>query len=117
MIVFVAAAEPLVAIFNRDPAVLAVAAEALRVISYGYIFYAWGMVMMQAFNGAGDTMTPTWANLACFWGCQIPLAWFLARVAAFGPTGVFWAVVLSETLLALLMMALFRRGTWKVRVV
>jgi putative MATE family efflux protein len=116
-VVFVSAAEPLVAIFNEDPVVLDVAAQGLRVISYGYVFYAWGMVMMQAFNGAGDTMTPTWTNLACFWGCQIPLAWFLARGVALGPNGVFWAVVLSETLLALLMIALFRRGTWRARVV
>lgn len=116
-LVFVAAAEPLVAIFNDDAAVLAVGAQGLRVISYGYVFYAWGMVMMQAFNGAGDTMTPTWANLVCFWGCQIPLAWTLARVADLGPLGIFWAVVLSETLLALVMIELFRRGRWKGRVV
>ncbi len=112
-VVFIAVPEPLVAFFNDDPVVLAVGAEALRIISYGYIFYAWGMVMAQAFNGAGDTMTPTWANLACFWGCQIPLAWLLARGVNMGPRGVFWAVVLSETLLALVMIALFRRGRWK----
>lgn len=116
-VLFVAAPEPLVAVFSDEPAVLAVGARALRVISYGYAFYAWGMVMMQAFIGAGDTMTPTWANLLCFWGCQIPLAWGLARGVALGPSGVFWAVVLSETLLALLMIQLFRRGRWKTRVV
>ena len=116
-VVFIGAADPLVAVFNDEPVVRGVGAQALRVISSGYVFYAWGMVMMQAFNGAGDTMTPTWANLGCFWGGQIPLAWFLARAAGFGPDGIFWAVVLSETILALVMIALFRRGRWKGRVV
>jgi putative MATE family efflux protein len=116
-VVFVIAADVLVGWFNDDPDVTAIGSQALRVISYGYVFYAWGMVMMQAFNGAGDTMTPTWANLVCFWGGQIPLAWLLARGFGFGPPGVFWAVVVSETLLALLMMHLFRSGRWKGRVV
>lgn len=116
-VVFVAAAEPLVGLFTGDPEVLEIGAQALRVISCGYVFYAWGMVMAQAFNGAGDTMTPTWANLACFWGGQIPLAWALARPAGLGPGGVFWAVVLSETLLALVMIDLFRRGRWKGRII
>jgi Na+-driven multidrug efflux pump len=87
------------------------------VISYGYVFYAWGMVMSQAFNGAGDTMTPTWMNLVFFWGCQVPLAWALARVAGLGPDGVFWSITLSETLLALALIELFRRGRWKGRTV
>jgi Na+-driven multidrug efflux pump len=73
------------------------------------------MVMMQAFNGAGDTMTPTWMNVLCFWCGQVPLAWVLARSAGLGPEGVFWSVTLSETVLALLMIALFRRGRWKGR--
>jgi putative MATE family efflux protein len=116
-VLFVFAAETLVGLFQSEPAVVAVGARALRVISYGYVFYAWGMVMAQAFNGAGDTMTPTWMNLVCFWGCQVPLAWTLAGAAGLGPDGVFWSVMLSETLLALVMIELFRRGRWKGRVV
>lgn len=116
-VAFVALADPLVRLFTDDPAVIATGARALRVIALGYVFYAWGMVMTQAFNGAGDTLTPTLANLACFWACQIPLAWTLARGLELGPDGVFWAVMGAETLLALLMMALFRRGRWKDRVV
>ena len=115
--VFVVAADVLVGLFHADPPVVAVGARALRVISYGYVFYAWGMVMSQAFNGAGDTMTPTWMNLVFFWGCQVPLAWTLARVGGFGPDGVFWSVTLSETLLALALIELFRRGRWKGRAV
>ena len=114
-VLFVVFADPLVAIFQDDARVVAVGAEGLRVLSYGYVFYAWGMVMSQAFNGAGDTLTPTWVNLGCFWGCQIPLASFLAGVPALGPGGVFWAIMISETLLALVMIELFRRGRWKGR--
>ena len=91
------------------------AAEALRVMSYGYVFYAWGMVMVQAFNGAGDTVTPTRVNLVAFWLCQIPLAWWLSGRGGFGPSGIFWSIMISEALLAVLAMALFRRGTWKTR--
>jgi putative MATE family efflux protein len=114
-VLFVFAAETLVSMFQSDPTIVAVGARALRVISYGYVFYAWGMVMAQAFNGAGDTMTPTWMNLLCFWGGQIPLAWTLAHSAGLGPEGIFWSVTLSETVLALLMIELFRRGRWKGR--
>ena len=114
-VIFLLFGENLVRIFTDEPALVSQAAACLRVISYGYIFYAWGMVMIQAFNGAGDTLTPLWVNLACFWGCQIPLAWLLSQ--RMGVTGVFWAVAISETLLALTAMALFRRGKWKTRTV
>jgi putative MATE family efflux protein len=113
--IFLLFGENLVRIFTDEPALVSQATACLRVISYGYIFYAWGMVMIQAFNGAGDTLTPLWVNLACFWGCQIPLAWMLSQ--HMGVTGVFWAVAVSETLLALTAMALFRRGKWKTRTV
>ena len=107
----------MVSIFTEDPAVLETGIECLRVISYGYVFYAWGMVMVQAFNGSGDTMTPTWINLFCYWLCQIPLAWYLARGAGFGPSGVFWSIAVSESLLAVVSLMVFRRGRWKTRVV
>jgi len=114
-LVFLFAAGDLIVLFNADPEVIAIGSEALRVISYGYVFYAWGMVMTQAFNGAGDTMTPTWVNLGCFWCFQIPLAWTLARRTELGPSGVFWAVMIAETVLALVLIALFRRGAWRTR--
>jgi putative MATE family efflux protein len=116
-VAFLSFGGPLVSLFQEDPEVVAIGSNALRIISYGYVFYAWGMVMMQAFNGAGDTMTPTWVNVGCFWACQIPLAWTLAVGLEKGPVGVFWSVMLSEMLLALVLMVLFRRGGWKGRIV
>ena len=116
-VLFVIFARPLVSIFTGDPAIQTVGAEALRVISYGYVFYAWGMVVIQAFNGAGDTMTPTWINLFCFWTFQIPLAWLLATGTGLESAGVFWAVVLAESVLTVAAILVFRRGAWKLRTV
>lgn len=116
-LLFVFSAGPIVRIFAPDPETLAVGTTALRVISYGYIFYAWGMVMLQAFNGAGDTATPTWINFFIFWLFQLPLAWVLARTLEFGPEGVFWAITVAFSLSALVGIVLFRRGRWKLKVV
>ncbi|MGI9242562.1 MAG: MATE family efflux transporter, partial [Verrucomicrobiales bacterium] len=113
MVVFLIGGRAIASIFTSDRAVIEVAAECLRVMSYGYVFYAWGMVLTNAFNGAGDTMTPTWLNLICFWCVQIPLAWMMAREWGFGASGVFWAVIIAETLLAGLAIVLFLRGKWK----
>lgn len=110
---FIVFAEPLVGIFSRDAAVLAVGTKALRVISYGYLMFAYGMVLVQAFNGAGDTVTPTLINLACYWAFQIPLAYYLALHAGMGPDGVFWAVTVAECLIAGVGIVMFRRGSWK----
>jgi putative MATE family efflux protein len=110
---FVVFARPIVELFTTDPAASPVGVEALTIISYGYIFYAWGMVMMQAFNGAGDTWTPTRINIACFWMFEIPLAYALAGPLGMGPTGVFWAIALSYSLSAVVGLILFRRGKWK----
>jgi Na+-driven multidrug efflux pump len=115
--VFILWPERLVGIFTSDPEVLALGATCLRVVSYGYAFYAWGMVMVQAFNGAGDTATPTWINLGCYWLFQIPLALFLARAAGLGPLGVFLAITIAESLVAVVAVLLFRRGRWKVQAV
>ena len=93
------------------------AADCLRIISYVYVFYAWGMVMVQAFNGAGDTTTPTWINIGCFWLFQVPLGYFLAHRAGMGPNGVFWAVAASYSLAAIVGLVLFKRGRWKTRMV
>ena len=73
--------------------------------------------MVQAFNGAGDTTTPTWINLACYWMFQIPLAWTLARTLGMGPTGVFLAITIAESLVTVVSIVFFRRGRWKTRMV
>jgi putative MATE family efflux protein len=112
-LVFIVFAEPLVGLITSDPKVLAYAASCLRFVSYGYVFYAYGMVMVQAFNGAGDTFTPTLINLFCYWMLQIPMAYGLARLAGFGPKGVFAAVAITDSMLAVISMMVFRRGKWK----
>jgi Na+-driven multidrug efflux pump len=107
--------EPLVRIFTRESAVIAAGAECLRTVSYGYLFYAWGLVMTQAFNGAGDTMTPTRLNLVCFWLMEIPLAYLMALELGAGTRGVYWAIVISESTAGIAGIWLFRRGAWKKR--
>lgn len=114
-IVFILFAEPLVAIFTADPVVQRYAADCLRIVSYGYGLYAVGMVVTQAFNGAGDTDTPTWINFACFWLLQIPLAFVLAETLAYGAPGVYAAVTIAESILAIVAVAVFRRGRWKLK--
>jgi Na+-driven multidrug efflux pump len=115
--VFLWGAEPLIALFSPDPKVQAMGALCLRVVSCGYAFYAWGMVLVQAFNGAGDTTTPTWINFFCYWLFQIPLAWGLARTLGYGPLGVFLAITVAESAIAVVGLAAFRRGRWKRQVV
>jgi putative MATE family efflux protein len=117
MALFLWKAEPLVALFSADPEVQRMGALCLRVVSYGYGFYAWGMVLVQAFNGAGDTVTPTWINFFCYWLFQIPIAWLLARSLGQGPLGVFLAITLAESLIAVVGLLVFRRGAWKRKVV
>lgn len=112
-IVFFVCAHFIVQLFTRDPQVVPIAVECLKYVSLGYPFYAWGMIMEQAFNGAGDTTTPMWINLCCYWMFQIPLAWFLAHRAGMGPRGVYVAICVAESLLAIASMILFRRGRWK----
>jgi Na+-driven multidrug efflux pump len=99
--------------FAVDPAVTSVAVTCLRIISLGYPFYAWGMIMEQAFNGAGDTTTPTLINLFCYWMFQIPLAWWLAERVGLHSRGVYLAVCIAESMLAVVAVTLFRRGKWK----
>jgi len=112
-IVFIIWAEPVVGFFASEPAVVSVGVDCLRYICYGYGFYAYGMVMVQAFNGAGDTLTPTIINLACYWLWQIPLAYGLALGTPLGAKGVFLAITISESTLALVGILMFRRGKWK----
>ena len=116
-LIFVIFATPIAHIFTSDPTVAAIAADCLRIISYGYLFYAYGMVLTNSFNGAGDTWTPTWLNLFCFWLWEIPLAWLLAQHFNLGPQGVAWAVTIAFSTLAVASAVLFRRGRWKLKAV
>jgi putative MATE family efflux protein len=106
-------AKPLVGLFTNDAQVAAYGIECLRIVSLGYPFYAWGMVMEQAFNGAGDSATPTGINLFCYWIFQIPLAWTLAVRFGFESRGVYLAISIAESVLAVVSVLLFRRGKWK----
>src|SRR6266446_6337830 len=112
---FVVFAGPITGVFTRDPGVAPIAAQCLRTISYGFLFYAWGMVITQSFNGAGDTWTPTWINLGCFWLWEIPLAYVLAVHGKLGPFGVALAVTIAFSTVAVVSALLFRRGRWKER--
>ncbi len=105
--------EELVRLFTDNPRVVASGADCLRIMAYGYVIYAWGMVMSQAFNGAGDTLTPTKINFVCFWMLEIPLAYALALPFGLGERGVYAAIVVAESALALTAIVLFRRGVWK----
>lgn len=110
---FFLGATPIVGLFDNNVRVVAVAVECLRVFCLGYLFMAYGMVLSQSLNGAGDTRTPTLINIVCFWVVEIPLAYTLAHVLNWGPPGVFWSVAISETLLAGIAVLVFRRGRWK----
>lgn len=113
MLLFLLAAGPIISIFTDKPDVHAYGTLALQIIGSGYIFYGIGMVMIQALNGAGDTKTPTWINILCFWLFQIPLALVLTLVFDWGPTGAFVAVPLAEIFTALAAWYYFRLGRWK----
>jgi Na+-driven multidrug efflux pump len=104
-----------IGLFIEDPAVVENGILALRIISSGFLFYALGMVMMQGFNGSGDTTTPTLINLFSFWLFEIPLAWFMAIALNMGLTGASFAIVIAESMLALIAFMMFRRGKWKLR--
>lgn len=104
----------LIEIFTADEGVIAIGAEWLRILSYSYFVYGWWMVSVQAFNGAGDTATPTKINLVFFWLIQIPLAWYLAISLGWEQSGVFWSVFISETTVGLFTLWLFNKGRWKL---
>lgn len=113
-VLYFLAAPMLLGFFSEVPEVVQAGVLSLRIICSGYLFFAYGMVLGQAFNGAGDTRTPTIANFVCFWLIEIPLGYFLAVTLGFGPAGVYTAVAISESLLALIFYVLFRRGRWKL---
>ena len=109
-------ARPVVGLLAGDAEVAAVAAACLRIVAASYVFWGFGLVTVVAFNGAGDTTTPTWINFFVYWVVQLPLAWTLAGPAGAGPVGVFATVAVCQTLMAAVGVLAFRRGTWKTRV-
>ena len=114
---FVALAHPIVSLFSSDPAVLSYGTACLRVIAFGFPLYAFGMVLTQAFNGAGDTTTPTLINIGVFWLWEIPLAYVLALPLGHGLDGVFLSITIAFSTLAGVSALIFRRGRWKTRTV
>jgi putative MATE family efflux protein len=112
-IAFVTMSGPIVRLFTSDPAVTAYGVKCLKIIALGFLFFAYGMVIVQAFNGAGDTRTPTFLYLACFWAFKIPAAYVLAVPAGFGPGGVFIAITAAYSALAFAGVFCFQRGRWK----
>jgi putative MATE family efflux protein len=113
--VFIAFPEPIVRLFTSEPAVVLHAVDCLRIICFGNVAYAYGMVMVQAFNGAGDTVTPTLINVVGFWLCEIPLAWALAVPCGLEVRGVFASIPISEALITVMGVVVFWRGRWKQR--
>ena len=116
-VLFVSLSGPIVRFFTDDAAVLPIATSGLLIVALGFPLYAYGMVVTQSFNGAGDTWTPTWLNVIVFWAFELPVAYWLAHRAGMGPDGVFWAITLAFSVLAILSAALFKRGRWKRKVV
>jgi putative MATE family efflux protein len=114
-LVFIFFAETIIRMFTNDPAVVPEGAASLRIVSYGNIGYAYGMVMLQAFNGAGDTVTPTIVNLFGFWMLEIPLAYWLAIHMNWQSRGVYWSIVIAEASIAAMSALLFRKGKWKAQ--
>jgi putative MATE family efflux protein len=116
-LIYLRLAPQIIGLFNNDPVVISYGAACLRTISVCYVLYAYGMVIVQAFNGAGETRTPTLINLVCFWIVQLPAAYLMGRQLHLGPQGVFYAILVAETLLALISIYVFRLGIWKRKVV
>ncbi|MFP2930792.1 MATE family efflux transporter [Pyxidicoccus sp. 3LG] len=114
-LLFVVFAPQVVGIFSGEPEVAAHAIHALRIMSASFLFYAFGMVLTAAFNGSGDTATPTILNICCFWLLELPLAWVLSGPVGLGPTGAFLSISVAFSVMTVASVILFRRGTWKHR--
>lgn len=114
-VIFIIEPHFFIRLFIANTDVVATGAQGLRIVSIGFIFYAVGMVMVQAFNGAGDTKTPTKINIICFWMIEIPLAYFLARMNGFDEYGVYAAIIIAESMMTLIAIWLFRKGKWKLQ--
>lgn len=113
ILLFLVGSEYITAFMNKDAGVVKIATEAIHIVSLGYIFYGVGMVVTSAFNGAGDTKTPTFINFFGFWLFQIPVAYLLAITLGWGPTGVFIAILTAEAGISIAGVLIFRRGAWK----
>jgi putative MATE family efflux protein len=116
-LIFEAFAPAIISLYTSDPNVAHYGIDCLRIVSYGFLFYAYGMVLGQSFNGAGDAWTPTIINLFVFWLWELPLAYVLAIVFGIGPRGVFIAITVAFSTLAVVSALVFRRGKWKTRIV
>jgi putative MATE family efflux protein len=114
---FLIFAPQLVGIFSNDPEVVRYGASCLRIISCCYVLWAYGEVIVQAFNGAGDTWTPTWINFLVYWVVQLPLAFILSIKLHVGPNGAYYAILTAEILLSVISIYVFRKGKWKLKVV
>jgi len=113
MIVFLFFSSPILRFFTSDTQVVNYGTQCLQIVALGYLFYGYGMVITQSFNGAGDTKTPTLLNLFGFWCFQIPLAYALAIYLDWGPNGVYAAIAIAESAIAVAGIILFRKGKWK----
>jgi putative MATE family efflux protein len=113
-VVFFVFGANLMRFFTNDKEAITAGTECLHILAIGYVFFAYGMIISQAFNGAGDTRTPTYINLFVFWVLQIPLAWVLAKFLKMGPTGVYVAIGVAESVLAIVSIVIFRKGKWKL---
>jgi Na+-driven multidrug efflux pump len=116
-LIFLALAPQIASLFSKDLEVQRYAVSCLRIVALGFPAYAYGMVITQSFNGAGDTWTPTVLNLFIFWLWEIPLGWFLAKPAGLGPTGIFISIAVAYVSLAVVSAVLFKRGRWKRTIV
>lgn len=114
-VIFLIFSNRIVSFFTDEAAVLAYGTDALHIVAYGFVFYAFGMVLESAFNGAGDTWTPTYINLFIFWVFEIPFAYLLAYHFGLGPNGVFWAITISFSLLTIVSGTIFKIGKWKLK--
>lgn len=114
-LLFILFAKPLIALFTPDVAVQTYGVACLRIVSAGFLFYAYGMVISQSFNGAGDTWTPVIINFFVFWLWELPLAWFLSHYTDLGPYGAFLALAIAFSTLALVSAIVFRKGRWKMK--
>jgi putative MATE family efflux protein len=112
-ITFLIASEGVMRLFSKDTEVISYGAECLKIVALGYVFFGYGMVIIQSFNGAGDTRTPTILNFFGYWLFQIPLAYMMAFTLGFEASGAFWAIAIAESVIAVAAILLFRRGTWK----
>lgn len=114
-IIFLIFSGQIIAFFTTEPTVLAYGTDCLHIVAYGFVFYGFGMVVETSFNGAGDAWTPTYLNFFIFWLFEIPLAYYLSYQMGMGPRGVFWAITIAFSILAVVSALLFRRGTWKLK--